>query len=326
MKVLVTGGAGYIGSVVVEQLLEGGYEVVVVDNLKQGHREAVLPGAEFYEGDFGDGELLEGIFGEHKIDAVLHFAAEAQVADSMTNPHKYFLTNVSKGLVLLEAMRAHGCDRFIFSSTAATFGEPKYTPIDEEHPQEPINAYGESKLMFEKILDWYHRAYGLKFMSFRYFNAAGASKRLGEDHRPETHLVPVVLQVALGKREHVEVYGTDYPTKDGTPVRDYIHVLDLARAHILGLEKLDSFPDGKYNLGNGEGFTVLEVIETAEEVTGKKIPYRPAPRRPGDPAVLVASSRRAARELGWEPEFPELKEIIRSAWEWHRGHPEGYGP
>ena len=299
---------------------------MVVDNLKQGHREAVLPGAEFYEGDFGDGELLEGIFGEHKIDAVLHFAAEAQVADSMTNPHKYFLTNVSKGLVLLEAMRAHGCDRFIFSSTAATFGEPKYTPIDEEHPQEPINAYGESKLMFEKILDWYHRAYGLKFMSFRYFNAAGASKRLGEDHRPETHLVPVVLQVALGKREHVEVYGTDYPTKDGTPVRDYIHVLDLARAHILGLEKLDSFPDGKYNLGNGEGFTVLEVIETAEEVTGKKIPYRPAPRRPGDPAVLVASSRRAARELGWEPEFPELKEIIRSAWEWHRGHPEGYGP
>ena len=326
MKVLVTGGAGYIGSVVVEQLLEGGYEVVVVDNLKQGHREAVLPGAEFYEGDFGDRELLEGIFGEHKIDAVLHFAAEAQVADSMTNPHKYFLTNVSKGLVLLEAMRAHGCDRFIFSSTAATFGEPKYTPIDEEHPQEPINAYGESKLMFEKILDWYHRAYGLKFMSFRYFNAAGASKRLGEDHRPETHLVPVVLQVALGKREHVEVYGTDYPTKDGTPVRDYIHVLDLARAHILGLEKLDSFPDGKYNLGNGEGFTVLEVIETTEEVTGKKIPYRPAPRRPGDPAVLVASSRRAAGELGWEPEFPELKEIIRSAWEWHRGHPEGYGP
>ncbi|RKY61592.1 MAG: UDP-glucose 4-epimerase GalE [Candidatus Latescibacterota bacterium] len=326
MRVLVTGGAGYIGSVVVEQLLCRGYEVVVVDNLKEGHREAVLPEAAFYERDFGDRGLLDRIFEEHRIDAVRHFAADAQVADSMVDPSKYFLTNVSKGLVLLEAMRACGCDRMIFSSTAATFGEPKYTPIDENHPQEPINAYGESKLMFERMLDWYRKAYGLKFMSFRYFNAAGASERLGEDHRPETHLIPIVLQVALGKREYVEVYGTDYPTKDGTPIRDYIHVLDLGRAHILGLEKLDRFPDGKYNLGNGEGFSVLEVIRTAEEVTGRKIPYREAQRRPGDPAVLVASSRKAARELGWEPEFPELKEIIRSAWEWHRRHPQGYGP
>jgi len=330
MPILVTGGAGYIGSITTELLLQQGYEVVVVDNLQEGHREAVPSQALFYQGDFGDPGLLERIFSRHRIDVVLHFAAETTIEFSMTDPGKYFLNNVVRGITLLDVMRRFGCDRFVFSSTAATFGEPKYIPIDENHPQQPINAYGESKLMFERVLDWYHRAYGLKFNSFRYFNAAGASKRLGEDHRHESHLIPLVLKKALiemGKingSATLRVFGNDYPTRDGTCVRDYIHVVDLAQAHILALENLDQHPNGKYNLGNGQGFTVLEVIETARRVTGVDIPYEFAPRRPGDPATLVASSELAKRELGWEPQYPELETIIRTAWEWHLAHPRGY--
>ncbi|HID55939.1 TPA: UDP-glucose 4-epimerase GalE [Candidatus Poribacteria bacterium] len=325
MQVLVTGGAGYIGSITAELLIERGYDVVTVDNLQEGHRKAVPPQAAFYEGDFGDPELLEMIFSQNRIGAVLHFAAETTIEFSMTDPGRYFLNNVVKGITLLDVMLRFGCDRFIFSSTAATFGEPKYTPIDEDHPQQPINAYGESKLMFEKVLEWYHRAYGLKFIAFRYFNAAGASQNLGEDHKHESHLIPIIMQVALGKREYINVFGTDYHTRDGTCIRDYIHVVDLAQAHILGLEKLDEFPNGKYNLGNGEGFSVLEVIRTVERVTGREIPWRAAPRRPGDPAVLVASSERAKRDLGWEPQFDDLETIIKTAWKWHKEHPDGYG-
>ena len=325
MIILVTGGAGYIGSIVVEQLVEHGHRVVVVDNLQEGHREAVLPEAIFYEGDFGDPVLLEEIFGKYDIEAVFHFAAETTIAFSMTDPGRYFTNNVVKGIALLDAMRDHACDRFVFSSTAATFGEPQYTPVDEAHPQEPINAYGESKLMFERVLDWYHRAYGLKFNAFRYFNAAGATERLGEDHRHESHLIPIVLQVTLGKRDCVEVFGTDYPTKDGTCVRDYVHVVDLAQAHILALENMERHPDGKYNLGNGEGFSVLEVIGQVSRVSGRETDWREAPRRSGDPAVLIASSDRAKEELGWRPRYDSLEEIVRSAWAWHRRYPGGYG-
>jgi len=325
LRVLVTGGAGYIGSIVVEQLLERGHPVVVIDNLQAGNREAVLPEATFYEADFGERTALEEIFEKHNINAVFHFAAETTVGFSMTDPARYFHSNVAKVVTLLDAMRGHGCNRFIFSSTAAIFGEPQYVPIDEEHPQNPINAYGESKLMSERILDWYHRAYELKFNAFRYFNAAGASSRLGESHKHEDHLIPSVIQVALGKRKHISIFGADYPTKDGTCIRDYIHVLDLAEAHILALENLEKHPAGRYNLGNGEGFSVLEVVEMVSEVSGREIPKVEAPRRNGDPAVLIASSELAKQELGWEPEYDSLEEIIQTAWEWHRRHPDGYG-
>jgi len=356
MNILVTGGAGYIGSIVVEELLSQGYSTIVIDNLQEGNREAVLPEAVFYEGDFGNKKLLNEIFENHKIEAVLHFAAETTIEFSMTDPAKYFANNVVNGMTLLEVMRKHGCDRFIFSSTAAVFGEPEYTPIDEKHPQVPINAYGESKLMFERILNWYHKAYGLKFNAFRYFNAAGASERLGEDHKHESHLIPLVLRRALLEKESrsaevqgsggevkqgssgaeennkggnriasLKVFGDDYPTRDGTCVRDYIHVIDLAQAHILALENLDRHPNGKYNLGNGGGFTVLEVIETAKRVTGIDIPHEMAPRRAGDPAVLIASSELAKKELGWEPRYQDLETIVSTAWEWHRRHPGGYG-
>ena len=337
MTILITGGAGYIGSIVTEQLLNKNYSVVVIDNLQEGNRNAVLQGAKFYKGDLGNRKLLESIFQNHSVEVVFHFAAETTIEFSMTDPGKYFINNVVNGIVLLETMRKYKCDQFIFSSTAATFGEPQYTPIDEKHPQIPINAYGESKLMFERVLDWYHRAYGLKFNVFRYFNAAGASERLGEDHKHESHLIPLVLkralielskQSAVGSRQNrvgsLKVFGSDYPTRDGTCVRDYIHVIDLAQAHILALDNLDRHPNGKYNLGNGEGFTVLDVIETAKRVTGIDIPYEIAPRRAGDPAVLIASSGRARKELGWLPKYPDLETIIRSAWEWHRRHPAGY--
>jgi len=325
MKILVTGGAGYIGSIVVEELLNQKHSVVVIDNLQEGHREAVLPGATFFEGDFGDAALLRDIFSRHRIDAVLHFAAETTIEFSMTDPSKYFRNNVTKGITLLDVMLKYNCNRFIFSSTAATFGEPKYTPIDETHPQEPINAYGESKLMFEKVLDWYHRAYGVKFNAFRYFNAAGASERLGEAHRHETHLIPLIIQVALGQKEKLQIFGKDYPTRDGTCIRDYIHVVDLAEAHILALENLETRPAAKYNLGNGEGFSNLEVLRMVEKVSGKKINWDFAARRPGDPAVLIASSELAQKELGWEPKFADLESIVTSAWEWHKRYPEGYG-
>lgn len=324
MHILVTGGAGYIGSIVVEQLLAGGHQVMVIDNLQEGHREAVLPEAEFCQGDFGDSRLLARIFDKHKIEAVFHFAAETTIEFSMTDPGLYFRNNVVNGITLLDVMRQVGCDRFIFSSTAATFGEPQYTPIDEKHPQLPINAYGESKLMFEHILDWYHRGYGLKFNAFRYFNAAGASKKLGEAHQHESHLIPVIIQVLLGQRKQITIFGSDYPTKDGTCVRDYVHVIDLAQAHILALQNLEQHPTGKYNLGNGEGFTNLEVVKMVEQISGKKVNYALGTRRPGDPAILIASSELAKQELGWQPKYDSLKQIIRSAWEWHQAHPNGY--
>lgn len=335
MNILVTGGAGYIGSICVEELINQKNTVVVVDNLQEGHRASVLPDATFYEGDFGDKALLRQIFNDHAIDAVIHFAATALVGLSMTDPQRFFINNVVNGINLLEVMKEHGCKRIIFSSTAATFGEPEYTPIDEKHPQKPINPYGESKLMFEKILDWYHSAYDFRFNAFRYFNAAGASERLGEDHNPETHLIPLVLQKALEvSKQHeassklrngtLNVFGSDYPTKDGTCIRDYIHVVDLAQAHILALDNLDSRPNAKYNLGNGKGFSVLEVIETAKKVTGVDIPYTVSDRRPGDPSILIASSDLAIKELGIKPEFPELEAIIETAWKWKHKNPEGY--
>ena len=324
MNILVTGGAGYIGSIVVEQLVLRSHPVVVIDNLQDGNRGAVLPEAVFYEADFGDGEILGEIFRKYDIDVVFHFAAETVVELSMSDPGRYFSNNVVKGITLLDAMRQYGCDKFIFSSTAATFGEPEYIPVDERHPQNPINAYGESKLMFEKILDWYHRAYGLRFNAFRYFNVAGASERLGGAPKHESHLIPLVIYVALGKLEQISIFGTDYPTKDGTCIRDYIHVLDLAEAHILGLENLERHPNCKYNLGNGGGFSVLEVVEMVSKVSGCDIPKIEAPRRKGDPAVLIASSELAKQELGWKPKYNSLEEIVRTAWEWHKRYPDGY--
>ena len=324
MNILVTGGAGYIGSIVSEQLLLRNHRVIVIDNLQGGNRGALLPEAAFYEADFGDTEILGKIFQKHDIDVVFHFAALTIVEFSMTDPGAYFTNNLVKGITLLDVMREYDCDKFIFSSTAATFGEPEYIPVDEKHPQKPINPYGESKLMFEGVLDWYHRAYGLKFNAFRYFNAAGASERLGGAHDPETHLIPLIIQAALGQREQIYIFGTDYPTRDGTCVRDYIHVLDLAEAHILGLDNLDRNPNGKYNLGNGEGFSVREVIEMVAEVSGRDFPKVEADRRPGDPATLIASSKLAKEELGWKPKYDSLREIVRTAWEWHRSHVDGY--
>jgi len=324
MMILVTGGAGYIGSICVEELLGRGFQVVVVDNLQEGHREAVLPEAVFYRGDCGDRAFLAEIFQRHRIDSVMHFAAEATVGISMKNPQPFFENNVVQGLTLLDVMRKNGCHRMIFSSTAAIFGDPERIPIDEKHPEKPINAYGESKLMFERILEWYHSAYGFRYNSFRYFNAAGASARLGEAHRNETHLIPVILQTASGRQKALEIFGSDYKTKDGTCVRDYLHVIDIAQAHILGLDNLEKRPRARYNLGNGVGFTNLEVLNTAARITGRAIPYTFAERRPGDPDCLVASSCLAKEELGWTPRYPSLESIIESAWQWHSRQPFGY--
>jgi UDP-glucose 4-epimerase len=322
MKILVTGGAGYIGSICVEELLNAGYKVVVLDNLSEGHREAVDERAEFIQGDIEDYSTIENVFKKHTdIGGVMHFAALALVAESMEQPGRYFKNNVYGALNLLEAARRAGVRKFVFSSTCATYGIPEQVPISEDHPQNPVNPYGESKLMFEKILLWYYKIYGIKFVAFRYFNAAGATEKFGEDHRNETHLIPNVLKVALGKKTHCEIYGTDYPTPDGTCIRDYIHIVDLASAHILGLK-----PGivGFYNLGNGDGYSVREVIRVCEKVTGKKIPVVEKPRRPGDPPRLIAKADKAQRELGWKPKYPSLESIISSAWEWHRKHPDGY--
>ncbi len=324
MKILVTGGAGYVGSIVAEGLLKDGYDVLVLDNLQQGHRGAVPEGAEFVSADICDPASLEDVFRRHKFDAVMHMAAETAVEFSITDPWRYFQNNVVGGLNLLEAMRKHQVHKLVFSSSAAVYGEPESTPIVEEHPKAPINAYGETKLMFERILSWYGKTYGLKHISLRYFNAAGASKLLGENHRPETHLIPNILKAALNSTTPVAIFGTDYPTKDGTAIRDYIHVVDIARAHILALERLGDLSSRVYNLGNGEGYSVLEVIETAKKVTGIDIPVKVGARRPGDPAVLVASSNPAKTELSWKPQLPELGGIIESAWIWMREHPDGY--
>lgn len=326
MNILVTGGAGYIGSIVVEELIRRGYSVVVLDNLCTGHRAAVHPQATFVYGDLADRQTVRTVFETYPIDAVMHFASYTLVAESMELPFKYLGENVTNGLNLLQEAVAHGVRRFILSSTANLFDRPRRIPIDEEEEIVPGSPYGESKNLLERILSWLDRIYGFRYAALRYFNAAGASPsgERGEDHDPETHLIPLVLRVALGLEEKVTIYGDDYPTRDGTCVRDYIHVTDLAQAHILALEALDQ-GSRTYNLGNGQGFTVKEVIETCRDVTGHPIPAVVGPRRPGDPAVLVASSEKIRRELGWKPKYPDLRTIVEHAWNWHRTHPHGYG-
>ncbi|MED4925172.1 UDP-glucose 4-epimerase GalE [Anoxybacillus geothermalis] len=324
--ILVCGGAGYIGSHAVYRLLEKGERVVVVDNLQTGHREAVHPDAVFCQGDIRDREFLRTVFRQHDIEAVIHFAANSLVGESMEEPLKYYDNNVYGTQVLLEVMREFGVKQIVFSSTAAVYGEPKQIPIVETDPTEPTNAYGETKLAMEKMMKWADRAYGIRSISLRYFNVAGAyGTTIGEDHNPETHLIPLILKVPLGQREEISVFGDDYDTPDGTCIRDYIHVLDLVDAHWLALEKLRSGADSDvYNLGNGNGFSVKEVIEAARQVTGHPIPARVVARRPGDPARLVASSEKAKRELGWEPKYPSITDIVASAWEWHQARPNGY--
>jgi len=321
MNVFVTGGAGYIGSICTEELIEAGHQVTVYDNLSEGHRSAVDKRARFILGRPEEDEDILKAVRETRPDAIMHFAANAVVGESMTNPGKYFRNNVANGLKLLEAAVAAGVKKFVFSSTCATYGPPERVPMTEELPQRPINPYGESKLMFERMLHWYHELHGLEFVAFRYFNAAGASERFGEHHRVETHLIPNVLRVALGQAPHCEIYGTDYPTPDGTCIRDYIHIVDLAQAHILALA---AGKQGFYNLGNGDGYSVRQVIQMCEKVSGTKIPALEKPRRPGDPPKLVASAGKAIRELGWKPKFPRLEDIIASAWRWHKEHPKGY--
>jgi len=324
MRVLVTGGAGYIGSVVTEELVKDGHDVVVYDNLSKGHRGAVVDGAAFVEGDLLDADKLRQTLSDNRTDAVIHMAAFSLVGESVEKPAKYYQNNVVAGLVLLDTMRDCGVSRIVFSSTAATYGEPEKQPIVESDPTNPTNPYGETKLTFERAMNWYERAYGLRYASLRYFNAAGASEKCGEDHDPETHIIPITLQAATGKRPHVEIFGDDYPTPDGTCIRDYIHVIDLARAHILALDVL-SERSAIYNLGcGGDGYSVRDVIETARRVTGKDIPVRMGRRRAGDPAVLIASSDKIKSELGWQPQFQDLGVIIESAWKWMQKHPEGY--
>ena len=321
MKILVVGGAGYIGSICAELLLDQGHEVGIFDNLTEGHRRAVDARAAFIEGDLADRQKIEAAFSKTRPDAVMHFAASALVGESMRDPSKYFRNNIANGLNLLDVLVATGVPRIIFSSTCAIFGPPERLPIDETLPPRPINPYGESKLAFEKILRWYDQIHGLKFVSLRYFNAAGASAKFGEDHRHETHLVPNVLKVALGQKRHVELFGTDYETPDGTCIRDYIHIVDLARAHILALKSPKS---EFYNLGTGGGSSVLEVIAACRKITGRKIDIVEKPRRPGDPPRLIASSEKIKRELGWQPKFQSLEAIIESAWKWHEKFPDGY--
>lgn len=325
MKVLVTGGAGYIGSVVTEELVKDGHEVVVYDSLYKGHREAVVAGAAFVQADLADAPALREALSANRIEAVVHMAADSLVGESCEDPAKYYRNNVINGLKLLDAMRETNVSRIVFSSTAATYGQPEKQPIEETASNQPTNPYGQSKLAFEQAMRWYTDAYGLRFASLRYFNAAGASENCGEDHAHETHIIPIALQAAAGTREFVEVYGDDYPTPDGTCVRDYIHVIDLARAHILALKSLEVDGGSVYNLGcGGAGYSVNQVLETAREVTGKSISARVAPRRAGDPAVLIASSEKIKRELGWQPEFQDLRVIIESAWHWLQAHPNGY--
>ena len=322
MKILVTGGAGYIGSVCVEDLLNRGHNVTVFDNLTEGHKNAIDRRANFVQGDLADKPALSDLMRTAQPEAVMHFAANALVGESMQNPYKYFYNNVACGLNLLHALVEHGVKRFVFSSTCATYGIPETVPIDELAPQKPVNPYGESKLIFEKILRWFDEIHGVTFASLRYFNAAGATEAFGEDHRIETHLIPCVLQVPLGRREHAQVFGTDYPTPDGSCIRDYIHVNDLAQAHALALEvKKSDF----FNLGIGGGVSVLEVIDACKKVTGKDIPVVKQPRRPGDPPRLIASAGKAQEVLGWRPRFDRIEDIVSSAWSWHVRHPAGYG-
>ncbi|MGO5052558.1 UDP-glucose 4-epimerase GalE [Lachnospiraceae bacterium LCP25S3_G4] len=329
MKILVLGGAGYIGSHTVYELIDKGEDVVIIDNLETGYLEAVHPEARFYQGDLRDREFLDQVLDQEEIDAVIHFAANSLVGESMTNPLKYYDNNLCGTKVLLEALVSHGIDKIVFSSTAATYGEPEKTPILETDRTEPTNAYGETKLSMEKMFKWTGNAHGIKYVSLRYFNACGAHKsgKIGEAHRPETHLIPLILQVPNGQREFISIFGDDYKTKDGTCVRDYIHVTDLAQAHILAVQYLMKGNESDiFNLGNGIGFTVKEVIDVARNVTGKPIPAVIESRRSGDPATLIASSEKAKKILGWNPMHGELEEIIKSAWKWHSSHPNGYVP
>ena len=324
MRIFVTGGAGYIGSIVASELLRVGHHVIIYDNLSRGHRNAVPNAARLIVGEVGDHSALATALKAEQPDAVMHFAALIEAGESMQVPERYFRNNTANALNLLECLLEHGPRTLVFSSTAALYGDPTRTPIEEDNVLAPTNAYGESKLLVERMLHWFHRIHGLRYASLRYFNAAGASGELGEDHRPESHLIPLILQVALGKRPSISIYGTDYSTPDGTCIRDYIHVLDLAAAHILALEALSSRDRLIYNLGNGRGFSVREVIEIARKVTGHEIPAVDSRRRAGDPAVLVASSQKIRSELGWSPKYPDLESIVRSAWDWRRTHPNGY--
>ncbi|MFC0469800.1 UDP-glucose 4-epimerase GalE [Halalkalibacter kiskunsagensis] len=326
MTILVTGGAGYIGSHTLLYLKQKNESFVVLDSLQTGHRKAV-EGTTFYEGDLADADLLDKIFTENEISAVIHFAADSLVGESMKDPLKYYENNVIGSYQLIKKAVEHEVKKFVFSSTAATYGEPESVPITEDFPTIPTNPYGETKLAIEKMLKWADAAYGLKSICLRYFNAAGADPEgsIGEDHQPESHLIPIVLQVALGQREHVSMFGDDYPTEDGTCIRDYIHVLDLAQAHYLALQRLEGEGvSGVYNLGNGNGFSVKQVIETCKAVTGIDIKSLTAPRRTGDPAVLIASSNKARTELGWNPDYSRLDTMVTHAWNWHRNHPNGY--
>lgn len=327
MNIFVTGGAGYIGSIVCAQLAAAGHHVTVLDNLSNGHEQAIPPGARFVRGDIGDAALLSTLFREGRFDAVMHFAAFIEASESMRHPARFFRNNSANALTLLETLLAHDVRRIVFSSTAALYGNPQRTPIGEDDPLVPVNAYGESKLLVERMLEWFHRIHGLSYASLRYFNAAGATEELGEAHDPETHVIPMVLRVAAGKRESIAIFGTDYDTPDGTCVRDYIHVTDLASAHLLALNKLGSSNDPEkliFNLGNGVGFSVRQVIETARRVTGHAIPVVESPRRAGDPAILVASSEKIRKELGWRPQYPDLESIVSSAWGWMTRNPGGY--
>jgi UDP-glucose 4-epimerase len=323
MKVFVTGGAGYIGGTVSRMLLKAGHKVTIFDNFCHSRREAVPAGAELVEGSLADRSLLEKTLKEGRFDGILHFAALIEAGESMKSPEVYFRNNTAGTLTLLEAMTATGHDRLVFSSTAACYGEPESSPIYETAKLAPTNPYGESKLLSEYMMRWMSQAHGLRFAALRYFNVAGAAEGYGENHEPESHLIPLILDVALGRRASIKIFGEDYPTKDGTCVRDYIHVEDLAQAHLLALEALagtseDAPKQRVYNIGNGQGFTVLEVIESVRRVTGHAIPVENCPRRPGDPAVLVASSEAIMKELGWKPKYPELDQIIASAWKWHQ--------
>jgi UDP-glucose 4-epimerase len=324
MHLVITGGAGFVGSVVGEFAQAAGHDVTVIDSLQEGNRRAVPDGAALVAADFGDARVLDEVLGARRADAVIHLAAETTIATSVTDPARYFVNNVTKGLVLLEAMRRHGVGRMVFSSTAATYGEPRSVPISEDHPLCPISAYGESKLMFERCLAWYHRAYGLRAIALRYFNAAGATSSRGEARREETHLIPLVLSAAQGTRPSVEVFGTDYPTPDGTCVRDYVHVGDIARAHLAGLARIDEIGFDVFNVASESGHSVLEVVRAVEAVTNRAVPRTLQPRRPGDPAVLVATAAKLRQRLGWIPLQSSLNSIIESAWEWRMRFPTGY--
>lgn len=325
-NILVVGGAGYIGSYMCKYLSENGYVPIVLDNLVHGHKEAIKWGP-FFRGSMADSKLLNQIFLDYHIDAVMHFAAFCDVGESVVNPIKYYRNNVSNTLSLLEMMVKRSVRNLIFSSSCAVYGEPRHIPITEQHLKQPINPYDKSKLIVEQILEDFKSAYGLESVIVRYFNAAGADPdgEIGEDHKPETHLIPLVLKTALGKKESIKIFGENYKTEDGTCIRDYIHIADLSQAHLLALNRLlDGLPGGKYNLGNGSGYSVKEVIEKAQNITGKSIPVRVVERRSGDPSVLVGSSKKAIDELGWKPEFPDIRSIIETTWKWHKNHPEGY--